>query len=185
MGFKTFVALNALFAADVNTYLMKQTVIVCTSGTRPASPVAGMTIYETDVNLYAVYNGTSWVETSWQYSTAVPAATTSTTYVTATAAVTIQTGTKVLISLSGTFTHSTAGITSYLSSSGTGATTYAGADVRATFFTTNAANYSVPMSRFVIITGLTPGSNVSTAAMKTNAGTLTPSAVDLAGIGLP
>lgn len=61
MAFKTFTAGSVLTAADVNTYLMGQSVIACTSGTRPASPVAGMTIYETDTTIYQNYNGTTWV----------------------------------------------------------------------------------------------------------------------------
>jgi hypothetical protein len=58
--FKTFTA-SVLSSADMNTYLMKQAVITCTSGTRPAAPVQGMTIYETDTNLVFAYNGTEWV----------------------------------------------------------------------------------------------------------------------------
>lgn len=60
MAFKTFVAGAVLTAAEVNDYLMKQVVIVCTSGTRPGSPVDGMTIYETDTNLIRTYNGSAW-----------------------------------------------------------------------------------------------------------------------------
>jgi hypothetical protein len=58
--FKTFTA-SVLSSADMNTYLMKQAVITCTSGTRPASPVQGMTVYETDTNKYATYDGTAWL----------------------------------------------------------------------------------------------------------------------------
>lgn len=61
MAFKTFVAGDVLTAADVNTYLAKQAVIVCTSGTRPSSPVEGMLIYETDTDDIFLYNGTNWV----------------------------------------------------------------------------------------------------------------------------
>lgn len=60
MAFKTFTAGSVLTAADVNDYLMEQTVISCTSGTRPASPNEGMTIYETDTNRYMFYNGAAW-----------------------------------------------------------------------------------------------------------------------------
>lgn len=55
MAFKTFVDSVALPASDLNTYLMKQAVIVCTSGTRPASPTEGMTIYETDTDRLLIY----------------------------------------------------------------------------------------------------------------------------------
>jgi hypothetical protein len=43
-----------------NNALMKQAVIVCTSGTRPSSPVEGMTIYETDTDRHMVYSGSGW-----------------------------------------------------------------------------------------------------------------------------
>lgn len=61
MGFKTFNVGDVLTAADVNDYLMEQVVIVCTSGTRPSSPNEGMTIYETDTDLFRVYTGSAWV----------------------------------------------------------------------------------------------------------------------------
>ena len=60
MAFKTFTAGSVLTAADVNDYLMKQTVIVCTSGTRPGSPNEGMTIFETDTNRLQIYTGSAW-----------------------------------------------------------------------------------------------------------------------------
>lgn len=60
MAFKTFVDLATLPASDLNTYLMKQAVIVCTSGTRPGSPVEGMTIRETDTGLRYAYDGSAW-----------------------------------------------------------------------------------------------------------------------------
>lgn len=60
MPFKTFVAGEVLTAADVNTFLAKQAVIVCTSGTRPAAPVEGMAIYETDTDRFLTYDGATW-----------------------------------------------------------------------------------------------------------------------------
>ena len=61
MAFKTFVAGDVLTASEVNTYLAKQAVIVCTAATRPASPVEGMSIYETDTDLRLIYDGSSWI----------------------------------------------------------------------------------------------------------------------------
>lgn len=46
-----------------NNALMKQAVIVCTSGTRPSSPPTGMKIFETDTKLEKHYNGSAWVRT--------------------------------------------------------------------------------------------------------------------------
>lgn len=60
MGYHTFVAGEVLTAANVNTYLMNQAVIVCTSGTRPASPTAGMLIWETDTNTNRMWDGAAW-----------------------------------------------------------------------------------------------------------------------------
>jgi hypothetical protein len=60
MPFKSF-APGVLTSSDVNTFLMQQAVITCTSSTRPASPSEGMTIYETDTDSYAKYDGSNWV----------------------------------------------------------------------------------------------------------------------------
>jgi hypothetical protein len=59
MAFKTF-APGVMTSSDVNTFLMRQSVITCTAATRPASPNEGMTVYETDTDLYRVYSGTAW-----------------------------------------------------------------------------------------------------------------------------
>ncbi len=55
MPFMTFTDGSVLTAAQVNDYLMKQAVIICTSGTRPSSPIEGMRIYETDTDKVLVY----------------------------------------------------------------------------------------------------------------------------------
>lgn len=65
-GIKTFTSGTVLTAADVNNYLMKQAIVTCTSGTRPASPTTGQPIFETDTNLIRVWNGSTW------YCTASP-----------------------------------------------------------------------------------------------------------------
>jgi hypothetical protein len=69
MAFKVFTP-GVLTSSDVNTFLMRQAVIVCTSTTRPASPNEGMTIYETDTDLTLQYTGTAWRRvlniTAWQ-----------------------------------------------------------------------------------------------------------------------
>lgn len=61
MAFKIFAGGATLPAADLNDYLMEQSIIVCTSGTRPSSPAEGWTIYETDTDLYKMYSGSAWV----------------------------------------------------------------------------------------------------------------------------
>lgn len=60
MAFNTFTAGTILTASDVMTYLMKQSVIVCTSSTRPSAPVEGMVIFETDTNKLSAYDGSGW-----------------------------------------------------------------------------------------------------------------------------
>lgn len=55
MAYKTFVDGVDLPASDLQTYLMNQSVIVCTSSTRPSSPNEGMVIYETDTDSLKVY----------------------------------------------------------------------------------------------------------------------------------
>jgi hypothetical protein len=82
VAFKTFTSGSVLTASDVNTYLAKQAVIVCTSATRPASPPQGMTIYETDTNKLLAYTTatTGWVppwNLPWgvQYATTVASST--------------------------------------------------------------------------------------------------------------
>ena len=68
LGRKVFTATEVLTAANVNGYLMDQTVMVF-SGTAARSsaigtPSAGMTSYLTGVNQFQVYNGTTWTEIS-------------------------------------------------------------------------------------------------------------------------
>lgn len=62
MAFKDFAVGEILTSSDVDTYLMRQVVIGCTSSTRPASPSQGMHIYETDTNKTMKYNGSLWEE---------------------------------------------------------------------------------------------------------------------------
>lgn len=66
MVYKNFGS-NILTSAEVNDYLMRQTIIVVANSTaRDAitSPIAGMTVYRQDLNLTETYNGTSW-EGAW------------------------------------------------------------------------------------------------------------------------
>lgn len=65
MGFKNFSAGDALTEADLDDYLMAQANIVCTSATRPSSPVEGMKIVETDTDLTLIYTGSAWRGTGY------------------------------------------------------------------------------------------------------------------------
>jgi hypothetical protein len=50
-----------LTEAKINSHLMNQVIIRCTSATRPTPDSEGMTIYETDTDLFLTWNGTVWV----------------------------------------------------------------------------------------------------------------------------
>jgi hypothetical protein len=41
--------------------LLQQSIVPCTSGTRPSSPPEGMTVYETDTDRYSSWNGSAWL----------------------------------------------------------------------------------------------------------------------------
>jgi hypothetical protein len=68
LGRKTFAALDVLTAAQVNGYLMDQSVMVFASAASRSSSIAtastGMATYLTDVKQFQVYNGTTWTQIS-------------------------------------------------------------------------------------------------------------------------
>jgi hypothetical protein len=74
VAYKDFAVGEILTSSDVDTYLMSQVIIRCTSGTRPASPALGWHIYETDTKRFLVYNGTSWVPEGGETLTAIKSA---------------------------------------------------------------------------------------------------------------
>lgn len=76
MAYKTFVAGTEGLASDINTYLMKQTVMVFADATaRDAaltSPTEGMCVYLTGNVHYQFYNGTSWITTDIAWNAYTP-----------------------------------------------------------------------------------------------------------------
>jgi hypothetical protein len=58
-GFKTFTS-AVLTSSDVNSFLMRQSVVQCTSATRPATVHDGMLIYETDTERFMFYEQSDW-----------------------------------------------------------------------------------------------------------------------------
>jgi hypothetical protein len=68
LGRKVFTAGEVLTAANVNGYLMDQSVMVFADTTARASAIAtataGMTTYLTGVKQFQVYNGTTWSQIS-------------------------------------------------------------------------------------------------------------------------
>jgi hypothetical protein len=64
LGFKTFAAGEVLTAANVNGYLMQQTIMVFADATARdaaiSSPSEGMFVYLTGTNALQFYDGSSW-----------------------------------------------------------------------------------------------------------------------------
>lgn len=61
MPLQTWVTNQVLTSTDMNI-VGRQSIAVVTSVTRPASPVEGQTIYETDTDKFVVWDGAAWVE---------------------------------------------------------------------------------------------------------------------------
>ena len=63
-GFKTFASGDVLTAADVNTYIMQQQIMVFASSTARnsaiSSPSEGMFAYLKDTDELVYYDGSSW-----------------------------------------------------------------------------------------------------------------------------
>lgn len=57
----TFVEENVFSTANWNGYVRDQSFTICTSSTRPGSPVTGRRIFETDTGHEYVYYGSAWV----------------------------------------------------------------------------------------------------------------------------
>jgi hypothetical protein len=80
MAIKTFASGAVLYAADVNSYLMNQSVMVfadaAARNSAITSPTEGMVTYLSDVNNFNVYDGASWIafagaNTSYPNQTAI------------------------------------------------------------------------------------------------------------------
>lgn len=71
MAYKTFTAGSLATASDVNTYLMKQSVMVFADATARnaalTSPTEGMLTYQEGSDHLTVYNGSAWIpfDTTW------------------------------------------------------------------------------------------------------------------------
>jgi hypothetical protein len=52
--------ITGTLTADV--FVGKNVIVICTSGTRPGTPVEGQHIYETDTNQTLKYDGSGWVQ---------------------------------------------------------------------------------------------------------------------------
>jgi hypothetical protein len=61
MPFKVYSSGDLLTTVDLDTYIVSQCVIRCTSGTRPSEPSEGWHIYETDTQQLFAFKGGQWV----------------------------------------------------------------------------------------------------------------------------
>lgn len=71
MGYKNFPAFQKLASADVNEYLMKQSVMsfadAAERDTQLTAPQAGMCVYLAATKQFLTYNGTGWGDTSARF----------------------------------------------------------------------------------------------------------------------
>lgn len=163
---------------------------VCTSSTRPATPYEGQMIYETDTDLMLLYNGSAWVCITPKSSLDETTRTTSSTsYTTLTGApsVTLQTGTKALITVAGMMSMGgTAGYAN-IGCVVSGASTIASSETRAAVIywgTTDLGNDKTTSFTY-LETGLTAGSNVFTMQVKCPGATMTTKQKSLTVVGIP
>jgi hypothetical protein len=151
----------------VTNYLPSSRLIqpgVCTSSTRPASPFDGQFIYETDTKNTLTYNGSAWVCVTPQ------SATVNTSQTVASASysdlstvgpeVTLQTGTKALVTICAT-AQSSFNNYMWISFAVSSATTIAAADDNGSWFRefSAAGGMGGSISRTLLVTNLTAGSN--------------------------
>lgn len=164
---------------------------VCTSSTRPTAPYSGQFIYETDTGLSLVYNGTAWVcLTPTSAYTATQENTTSATYVSLTSdpSVSIQTGTKALVTIAVRHTLIGGGAgycqTGYVIS---GATTLAAADARSAqnYFGSADLGNDRAASFTYMETGLTAGVNTFKMQHKSGSGALYATQRSITVVGIP
>lgn len=153
-------------------------------------PVSGQMFYEQDTNLLYVYNGTAWVcitPQTAQVATAQAIGSTGSYVDLATSgpAVTVQTGTRALVTLSSGY-NSTVAPNVYIGVAVSGATTLAASDANALGPINIPATNNGASSRHLVISGLTAGANTFTMKYKTTAITVTTFLNrDITVVGLP
>jgi hypothetical protein len=142
---------------------------VCTSSTRPTSPFTGQYIFETDTLNTLVYNGTAFVCLTPQSSTQDasvnnPSGTTFAASSGSDPTVTLQTGTKALVTISVRI--SAASNYHFVGCAVSGATTLAATDANSA--TIGAVGGASSASTTFLLTGLTSGSNTFTMRYRCN-----------------
>jgi hypothetical protein len=165
---------------------------VCTSSTRPTAPFEGQMIYETDTKNSLIYNGSAWVCITPQSASATnQPSTTSASFSTLSGdpSVSIQTGTKALVTLSCRNVGLATANYRYTGFSISGATTRAAAGNETQFITNyygsgDLGNDRQSHSSF-IVTGLTAGLNVFQMQHASAAGNYIVSGRTITVVGIP
>jgi len=162
---------------------------VCTSTTRPSNPFEGQMIYETDTDLMLLYNGSAWVCITLKSSldeTTRTTSSTSFTTLTGAPSVTLQTGTKALVTVAGMMSQGgTAGYAT-IGCVVSSASTIASSDTKAAVIYWGAGDLGndKTTSFTYLETGLTAGSNVFTMQVKCPGATLTIKQKSLTVVGV-
>jgi len=185
LGFKTFTTGDVLTAADTNGYLMQGVWTFASAAARDAavtSPQEGNVCYLKDTDAVMTYSGSAWVAVGGTAtfntgfnSVATQENTTSATYtgLTTALAVTVTTGTKALVIISGAFQNGSLASAGFMSYAISGATTVAASDDWgiASYLGT-ATNFQDRKSAARLVTGLTAGSNTFTTQYRSGTGTI-------------
>lgn len=148
--------------------------LIRTATTAPSSPVAGQQWYDTDDNLLYIYNGTSWVCIT-PISATVPTLQTRSLssygdLTTVGPEVSIQTGTKALVTVGSRISNSNAAAAGVASFAISGATTVAAGDPTAVWASSSVASNVDQQSFTSLATGLTAGINIFTMKYKQSSG---------------
>lgn len=187
-GTKLFTTGEVLSSSDVNQYLMRGVKVFASSTARDAAyggagePTLeeGEFCYLTDTNAVQYYDGASWIAISSGAVSAISTAevltsqtTTSATFTDLTTvgpAVTLTTGTKVLVIITAQTANNTSQNISLVSVAVSGATTTAAADANALYNTSDTAGTIRAMSAVIPLT-VTAGSNTFTLKYRVGGGT--------------
>lgn len=165
---------------------------VCTSTTRPTAPFEGQMIFETDTKNSLIYNGSAWVCITPQSASATnQPSTTSASFSTLTSdpSVSIQTGTKALVTLSCRNVGLVTAGYRYTGFSISGATTRAASGNETQFITNyygsgDLGNDRQSHSSF-IVTGLTAGLNTFQMQHASAAGNYIVTGRTITVVGIP
>ena len=163
---------------------------VCTSSTRPTSPFTGQYIFETDTLNTLVYNGSAWVcitpKSSLDETTRTTSSTSFTT-LTGAPSVTVQTGTKALITVAGMMVQAGVAGYAFIGCVVSSASTIASSITKAAGIYWAAADLGndKTTSFTYLETGLTAGSNVFTMQVVGAGATLTIKQKSLTVVGIP